>query len=283
MKRMHKTLGWGALAGLLICSGCAGLVEKAGQFLEGPWFAEKTLGVYRAAPGMEIRYLQATKGDPPVEKLAVSLSAYPGVHVWASAPDKEGRVFLEELHFLGSSYTGWNQFTLELAGEGRLILQKNSALWQGPGSIEKVQISWGKIRRNQKVLSGEEALTALRNRQARIAALTEWMHTQEDPRDFTRLEDFAAYWKPLLMPELAPRKKRPAAWTAAAASWVQGEEVSWNRHYTEQVFPETLWVLRNSGALLRDWEEALPWIYLDYQWDRVLQGLSQAQVLTKIK
>ncbi|MHB9292354.1 hypothetical protein Holit_01451 [Hollandina sp. SP2] len=283
MKGTHKTLGWGVLTGLLICSGCAGLVEKAGQFLEGPRFAGKILGIYRAATGMEIRYIQAKKGDPAMEKLVVSLSAYPEIYFWASAPDKEGRVFLEELHFLGSSYSGWNQFTVELAGEARLILQRNSALWQGPGSIEQVQISWGKIRRNQKLLSGEDALTALRNRYVRIAALTEWMHTQEDLPDFTRLEDFDAYWKPLLMPELAPRKKRPAAWTTEAASWVRGEQVSWNQHYTEQVFPETLWVLRNSGALLRDWEEALPWIYLDYQWDRVLQGISPAQILTKIK
>jgi hypothetical protein len=285
MKERDKPSGWlwGMLTCLLICSGCTSVVEKAGQFLEGSGFAGKTLGVYRAAAGIEIRYLHAKKGDPDTEKLAVSLSGYPGVYFWISAPDAEGRVFLEELHFLGSSYTGWNQFTLELAGEARLILQRNSALWQGQGPIERGQISWGKIRRNHKLLSGEEALTALRNRYTRIAALTEWMHTQEDLPDFSSSEDFGAYWKPLLMPELAPRKQRPSGWTTEDASWVRGEQVAWNRHYTEQIFPETLWVLRNSGALLRDWEEAFSWIYLDYQWDKILQSISQEYILTKIK
>jgi hypothetical protein len=269
------------LACVLICSGCTSLVEKAGRFLEGPGFAEKTLGVYRAAAGMEIRYLQTKK--PPGEKLVVSLKAYPGLHFWTSLPDPEGRVFLKELHFLGSSYTGWNQWTLELAGEARLMLQRNSALWQGQGPIEQVQISGGKIRRNHKRLSGEEALTALRNRYARIAALTEWMHTQEDLPDFTGPRDFEAYWKPLLMPELVPPKKRPGAWTTEAASWVRGEQVLWNGDYTEKLFPQALWVLRNSGALLRDWEEALSWIYMDYQWDRIVHSISQQYILTKIK
>jgi hypothetical protein len=284
MKGTNKTPGWRweMLACLLICSGCASLVEKAGQFLDGSGFAGKTLGVYRAAAGMEIRYVQVKKEYPDKKKLVVSLSAYPGVQFWTSAPDNEGRVFLEELHFLGSSYTGWNQFTLELAGEARFVLQRNSALWQGQGPIERVQISRGTIRRNHKLLSGEESLTALRNRYTRIAALTEWMHTQ-DPPDFTNLKHFEAYWKPLLIPELVPRKKRPVGWTTEAASWVQGEQVSWNRQYTAKVFPEPLWVLRNSGALLRDWEEALSWIYLDYQWDRILQGISQEYILTKIK
>ncbi|MDR0723423.1 MAG: hypothetical protein LBF75_11660 [Treponema sp.] len=284
MKRTNKTLGWrwGMLTCVLICSACTSLVEKAGQFLDGSGFAGKTLGVYRVAAGMEIRYLHVKKGEPEEKKLVISLSAYPGVQFWTSAPDKEGRVFLEELHFLGGTYTGWNQFTVDMVGEAKFILQRNSALWQGQGPIESVQISWGKIRRNYKLLSGEEALTALRNRYTRIAALTEWMHTQEDLPDFTSLGDFEAYWKPLLMPELVPRKKRPLAWTTEAASWVRGEQVSWNQHYTEKVFPETLWVLRNSGALLRDWEEALAWIYLTYQWDRILQDISQEYILTKI-
>ncbi|MDR2394027.1 MAG: hypothetical protein LBD93_07725 [Treponema sp.] len=283
-----KITGWllGILPLFLVCSSCATLVEKAGQVLEGSLFVEKTLGVYRGAEGMEIRYVQVKTRDPlikKIEKMVVSLKAYPGAQLWTSPPDEAGRVFLQELRFLGGSYTGWNEFTLDLTGEALLILQRNSALWRGQEPIERVQISRGKIRREQKRLVGEEALTALRNRYARIAALTEWMHAQEDLPDFAGQKDFGAYWKPLLMPELVGPKKRPAGWTAEAASWVRGEAVLWNQDYTEKVFPESLWGLRNSGALLRDWEEALSWIYLDYQWDKLIRGISQEYILTKIK
>lgn len=277
-----KMRGWILLIGLCLLSGCTGLVEKTGQFLEAG-FSEKTLGRYRGTEGMEIRHLRVKKDGDQREKLLVSWPAYPGVQIQTSAPDAQGRVFLEELHFIGGSYTGWNAFTLELTGEARLILQRTGALWRGQGPVERVQIVRGKIRRKERRLSGEEALTALRNRYDRIAALTEWMHTQEGLPDFTGQEHFASYWKPYLMPELVPAGKRPAAWTTEGASWVRGEEVAWNRLYTEQGFPESLWVLRNSGALLRDWEEALSWIYLDYHWDRMVQGISREYLLITIR
>jgi hypothetical protein len=278
-----KTTGWslGMLLCVLVCSGCTSLVEKAGQVLDGSLFAEKTLGVYRGLEGMELRYLEVKREKQ--EKIEISLSAYPGLHFWTSPPDKNGTVVVQQLHFLGGNYTGWNEFTLDLTGEAMLIPQRNSMLWRGQGPIERVQISGGKIRREQKRLSGEEALIALHSRYERIAALSDWMHTQEDQPDFTSQEDFEAYWKPLLMPELVQTKDRPAIWTTEATTWVKGEDVSWNQDYTEKVFPEALWVLRNSGALLRDWEEALPWIYMDYQWDRIIQRISQEYILTKIK
>ncbi|MDR1302709.1 MAG: hypothetical protein LBK43_09620 [Treponema sp.] len=278
-----KTTGWslGMLVCVLVCSGCTSLVEKAGQVLDGSLFAEKTLGVYRGPEGMELRYLEVKREKQ--EKIAISLSAYPGLHFWTSPPDENGKVFVQQLHFLGGNYTGWNEFTLDLTGEATLILHRNSLLWRGQGPIERVQISGGKIRREQKRLSGEEALTALQSRYERIAALSDWMHTQEDLPDFTSQEDFDAYWKPLLMPELVQPKQRPATWTTEAAAWVKAEDVSWNQDYTAAVFPETLQVLRNSGALLRDWEEAFSWIYLYYQWDRIIQSISQEYILTKIK
>ncbi|MDR1956551.1 MAG: hypothetical protein LBQ30_06835 [Treponema sp.] len=271
--------------GIMACiiatlSGCTTLVEKAGQVLDGSLFAEQTQGVYRALEGMELRQVQAKDGS---ESILVSLSAYPGLRFRASAPERDGRVFLQTLYFLGSSYEGWNELTLELTGEARLIISRTSALWRGGESLDRVRITGGKIRRELNRLSGEEALKALRNRDERIAALTEWMHTQPDVPDFTGEEDFTAYWKPMLLPELVPRKKRPPQWIEDHAFWVQAEDLRWNTSYTAALFPEALGTLRNSGALLRDWEEALGWIYVHYQWDRILDTLSKEYTLTKIR
>jgi hypothetical protein len=40
------------------------------------------------------------------------------------------------------------------------------------------------------------------------------------------------------------------------------------------VFPEALWEYRNSAAMLRDWEEALPWIYMEYSWDYIINSFN---------
>ncbi|MDR2397813.1 MAG: hypothetical protein LBD74_03520 [Spirochaetaceae bacterium] len=277
--RLLRALLAGAVsAWALLSAACAGLVEKAGDFIDRPGFAGKTLGVYRAEEGLEIRHLQEKTG----EGLAITLKAYPGVVFWGMSTHKGGPVYLRELRFLGGSYTGWNQFTVELSGEVEVILQRNSALWQGVGFVERIRLVQGKIRRKTTVLSGEAARTALRNRYERIGALTAWMHDQNPLRDFTRLEGFAAYWKPRLLPELTAPKSRPRDWTTADAVWVLGEQVRWNQAYTERLFPEALRPFRDSGALLRDWEEALSWIYLDYQWDRILQELAKPCLLTRI-
>jgi hypothetical protein len=97
---------------------------------------------------------------------------------------------------------------------------------------------------------------------------------------------FEAYWKPLLFPELSKPKDRPAAWAGANADsgdWVLGEDIRWSAAYTEALFPEDLWPVRNSGTLLRDWEEAAAWIRLEFEWDTITESLFGKIELAKIK
>jgi hypothetical protein len=49
------------------------------------------------------------------------------------------------------------------------------------------------------------------------------------------------------------------------------------------VFPEALRPLRDSGAMLRDWEEASAWIYLEYSWESLLESFYTERDFTKIK
>jgi hypothetical protein len=99
---------------------------------------------------------------------------------------------------------------------------------------------------------------------------------------FKDWKEFENYWKPRLFPELVSKKKRPPEWTGGAVRQVRADSVKWNQEYTEILFPEELWELRNSGAMLRDWEETLAWIYLEYSWDSVFSSLNGITV-KKIK
>ena len=75
----------------------------------------------------------------------------------------------------------------------------------------------------------------------------------------------------------------PEGWERENDQWVKAEDIRWNTGYTERVFPEHLREIRNSGTLLRDWEEAVEWLYVEYEWDRLTEMLSGETVLYKTK
>jgi hypothetical protein len=97
------------------------------------------------------------------------------------------------------------------------------------------------------------------------------------------IDDFEKYWKPLLFPEIVSKKKKPSGWLQEGDQFIRAEDIKWNTSYTERIFPEVLRPVRDSGTLLSDWEEALHWIYLEYEWERIAGILSREIVLQKIK
>jgi hypothetical protein len=286
------------LAGLaLLGAGCVSLAEAGGRVLDGSAFREKTLAVYREEPKKGTR-VERLRGKNGRERIVISIDQEPNLRISGSPPDAGGNFFVSSLEFLSPNYGGWNEFTLELAGSGSFVEDGSpggGAVLRLREPLEKLDITAGKIRRGSARISGAPALTALRNRRERIAALTRWMGERSgfsdpaaprDPAAPTDPRQFEARWKPLLFPELYKPKDRPAAWTAAdagAGGWVVGEDLRWSAAYTEALLPEPLWAERNSGTLLRDWDEAAAWIRLEFEWDTVVKYLSGTIELAKIK
>jgi hypothetical protein len=279
------------LLGLLaLNSGCVSLAEAGGRVLDGSAFKEKTLAAYREAPkkGTRVDRLRDKAGQ---EFIAIRVDSMPNLRIKGSAPDGEGAFFVHALEFLSPNLNGWNEFTLELSGSGSFVEGPSgggaqTALLQLRPPLETLDISEGKLRRGSARLNGPQALTVLRNRRERIAVLAQWMKEQGGPSGFSDLAEFEAHWKPLLFPELSKPKDRPAAWAGARAddgAWALGEDIRWSVAYTEALFPEDLWPTRNSGTLLRDWEEAAGWIQLECEWDAIVALLSGTIELTKIK
>ena len=283
------------IAFALLVTGCSTLVQKSGEVLDGSAFADKTLALYRSVgtssggqekkPEITLRKIVLKNGENAVE---ISNSEWPTLVLRGSMPSGAGSFELREARFLSSHVNGWNEFTLDLLG---------NAVFQNPGEVvgqlringevERVQISSGQIRLKSSHLSGNAALTPLRNRRERILALITWMQEQTSLIDrsvsanqvFASQKDFENYWKPLLFPELVSKKLRPPEYSTENAEWVRADSVKWNRTYTENLFPEELWEFRNSGALLRDWEEALPWIYMEFSWNRIIGSFDGINML----
>jgi hypothetical protein len=275
------------LAALFFCSGCAGLVEIAGQALDGSLFAEKVDAAYRVMPdrGLLVRQVHRKDGDAYI---TIALDELPALRLYGSLPDTDGGFELTSYTYLASNLTGWNEFRRELSGTGVFRISGDGASFWLDGEPLALDISWGRIRRADTRISGSQALTGLRNRGERIDFLTEWMHRSSEndslPKEgFPDQKAFEAYWYPILFPELAPSSERPAAWNEGKPDRIAVDDLSWNRDYTKRVFPEELWNVRDSGALLRDWEEAADWIYLQFEWERIMTNLSAGIRLMRIK
>jgi hypothetical protein len=235
---------------LCLLASCASLVDKAGAALDGSAFKKTPEGVI------------------------VIKSGFPNLTFYGiSAGAQGGRVQLTHYTFFCSSVWGWNEFTMDVLGAATVA--GGRVTFSAP--IEAAGISSGKIRRGETRLTGGEALTALTNRRERLAALAGWMRAQNPAPVFASQKAFEAYWKPILLPELSAKRLRVTeynapgspAWQKGTAEWSFAEDVRWNKTYTALVFPEHLRAFRDSGALLRDWEESAAWLYLEYSWDEI--------------
>ena len=272
-------------AALVLCAGCVSVMEKTGQALDGSAFAEKKIARYRAekkagaAADMEITVVQNKALEHSV---IIALGDFPMMKMRGTSPAEDGVFFLTSLEYLGGNVHGWNEYTLDLSAQGVLLLG-GSAVFSVNEEIEPVQISAGRIHRYDTRITGSEALTSLRNRRERIAAAVEWMASTGGNPDGKTLSDFEKYWKPLLFPEMVSKKKKPDGWLQEGDRFIMAEDIRWNTSYTERVFPEELRTVRNSGTLLRDWEEALAWVYLEYEWENIKKTLSRQTILQPVK
>ena len=264
-----------------LLAGCASLVERTGRLLDGSARAYTVTAVYRAPDGnVEVR--RVTGRDTGAGSLVILPAAFPAVQIRAGEPDDAGVFVLVALDFLGGNEYGWNDFTLDLFGAGRLVPGDGEEATFEITGFEALDISAGRIRRHDVRVSGADALGYLRNRHERIAALADWMGGT-GPQALTDRAGFERYWRPVLFPEIVRRRDRPDGWHRSGDVFVRAGDVGWNTGYTERLFPYYLRPVRDSGTLLRDWEEAADWIRLQNGWDDLVKLLSAATVLVRVR
>jgi len=256
-------------------------MEKTGQILDGSAFAENRIALYSmnekdgAVTDMELSIVRNRENE---ESVIITFKKYPMMKLRATKPDSDGIFSLLSLDYLAGNTHGWNEYSLSIFGEGTLLIDENVSIQIK--EIEQVTITNGRIHRYDTRLTGNEALTALRNRYDRIGALGEWMLSLDNPKNQT-IKEFEKHWKPILFPERVSSGKKPSGWKQKGDKFEKAEDIRWNTGYTQRIFPEELWLIRDSGTLLRDWEEALSWIYLEYEWESISKMLLQNNILNK--
>ena len=261
---------------------CVSLMEKTGEALDGSAFIFKIVSVYKTQGKenqQEIKISVVEKKDKE-KSIIITLEDFPMIKLFGSFPNEEGIFTLTTLEFLAGSAHGWNEYTLELIGTGKLKFEDTVIL--KIEEIEPVQITKGRIQQYDTRLTGNDALSALRNRRERILALTNWMSSLNFEKA-PAIDKFKKLWQPVFFPEMVPKKKRPNNWIQNSDQFQKADSINWNTSYTGRTFPEELWPIRNSGTLLRDWEEAIAWIYLEYEWKNIVELLSKETIFTKLK
>jgi hypothetical protein len=270
---------------------CATAVNGAGTLLTGAAFRETTLEVWRAEQGgpfgrgLAIRRVR--RGKDGREYLLVTPRAFPTLILRAGTGREAGRADLEAAEFLAPGRDGHNEWRRGMAGSILFGDNGYSAWFALAPGVEALDLEAGGIRRGGSRPRQEEALAALRRRDERITALVRWMKEtggrEATPRSFQDSGAFERYWTPVLFPELVRAKKRPALWRTVSASSARhrGEDVTWNSAYTALLFPEELRAARDTGALLRDWEEALEWVWLEFEWEYIIESLTGETVFSE--
>jgi len=251
---------------LISLNSCLGLMDGAGRILDGSALAEKTIERFKNSD-MEISIVENKNSE---KSIIISITNYPMIKLRATLPDENNNFTFTSLEYLAGNTHGWNEFSLQLLGGGRLVLNQNAIEFTINDEIECVQITQGRIHRYDTRITGAEAVIALKNRHERILALTDWMLVVEDAPVNLSIKDFENHWKPLLLPEMVTSRNRPDGWRLEGDIFVRADDIRWNTSFTERIFPQELWLVRNSGTLLRDWEEALSLIYMQYEWDNII-------------
>ncbi|MDR0322002.1 MAG: hypothetical protein LBI28_10900 [Treponema sp.] len=272
----------------LLLYGCVSMMEGTGRFLDGSALAEKTISIYRASKkdGVSANIqVSIVENKNAQRSLVINVNDFPMMKLRGTLPDDDGIFLFTSLDYLAGSLQGWNEYSLEVFGTGRFSLPEtpaDSAKLEIVEEIEFVQITAARIHRYDTRITGNDALTALRNRHERILALTRWMISQDAPRGQT-IKEFEKYWKPIFFPEMVTGRSRPSNWRLPGDQFQTADSIRWNTSYTERVFSEELVPVRDSATLLRDWEEALSWIYLEYEWEDIIEMFLRQNMFYKVK
>ncbi|GHU41133.1 hypothetical protein FACS1894190_08850 [Spirochaetia bacterium] len=263
---------------LLSCKTITNVVEAGGNVLNGSVFKKTKLELKRTPDKeLEVRKILTTDGKTGLE---IKFKQLPFVTFYGTDSDSAGRFNLTQMRYLAGNPGGWNEYYVQINGTGYYCPEgEESFVLDDIGG--KSKISEGSIRRQDSRFYGNEAKDLLRSRALRITAVTDWMKEQEIQTDkkITTQKEFEKYWQPLLFPETVSSKKQSELYKNNKEKFkitnILSDEYKWNQTYTGLYFPDELKEVRNSGTLYRDWEEAVSWFYMEYQWETITKNISE--------
>lgn len=203
---------------------------------------------------------------------------FPG-SVWLEGPmlvDGDTLCFQPDTaHAFWNWHDGWTE--LDFVVEGELLFQREGHHWvyRGDGAPRLIDISMAAIRYKNTILRGEEARREALNRQNRLRAFAKLLQDESvesalsarHPALYKNVKYFHETIGKRLFPEAMGHDITWKNFDFAEKGYTRGHGIRWSVSATEALLPEELHELRTSGTLFRDYEEALPWLYLEWLWD----------------
>lgn len=173
---------------------------------------------------------------------------------------------IEKMDYFGNWAEGWTEASFE--AEGELSLRPSLDAWtmdvaRVPAIEKPVSAS---IRLNGDYYSGETALGLFSRRWDRIQAVAEVLKLRFPGASFEN-DGFERGVRAFLFPEIYGYGQAGAPAPKPGHKTKLGESIRWDVEYSASAFPEALREIRNSGTMLRDFEEGRGLWRLAFSWD----------------
>jgi len=248
------------------------------------------LEVWHSEPGVTGASLTIELGstEPGTESVRIHGGSIEGATFTGNAErTPDGRVLsITEMRWFSNWANGWTEARLSAAG--KLLLSPNGQGWsisvvQQPQLGAPVAAS---MRYFDDYLTGERALEEFTHRWDRVQAVVDVLRQKLHERwfDYTvapwqpgrrsKAMSFEEATRKFLFPEVYGYSEPPKRDSQS----VRAEAINWNVDYTSANFPENLRAIRNSGTMLRDFEECLGlWrlaYCLDELWSHRIGGIT---------
>jgi hypothetical protein len=186
------------------------------------------------------------------------------------------KLSLAEVRWFNNWPNGWTE--ARFAATGVLQLRQNGLDWTlsvvAPPQLGDATAA--SIRRNDDYATGERGLKAFSNRWARIRVTVtlleqklskQWFDYATTPSQgrAKQSESFENAAGIFLFPELYGHDTLQSG----EHRTVRAESINWNLDYTDANFPDSLREVRNSGSMLRDFEECIDLWRLAFCWNEL--------------
>ncbi len=203
-------------------------------------------------------------------------------------------LYINTMKFLVNWPNGWTEGEANVNAKIKLFKEENYYKCNVEENFEFFEITKGRIRFQDDYYYDEKGLTNVKNRFDRIIAVNQFLKKQPDFPEFFYTPLFNSKLglsynnkvKKLLFPELSPDsiiyKDKEFKVTDPSSDLVLAETILWNKKYTDKVFPEELREVRNSGTMLRDYEESLELCFAEYNLNYFFNKFLPEQKLTLV-
>ncbi len=190
--------------------------------------------------------------------------------------DGERLVVVDGVRWFTNWRDGWTEARILASGSLRIVGEGKRAGLEPEEPLVFLSAEGARIRYRDSVLSGSDADAALDRRLIRAETAALALREAFGDRSFpvfsarnkkTRRESFEQCAGSYLFPEIYGYPEGSSPSPKTAANRVRGEDLLWDRVYTEGL-DARLAEVRNSGTLWRDWEECPELFYLMYQMEK---------------